>query len=86
MSTDADELVFKFKFEALPEISCLDELLAATCKFLLLTSVVNLLEELVERFISSAINFFKRYFCGRGYVYSNFVCLYRFICIDRTAG
>ena len=62
MSTDADELVFKFKFEALPEISCLDELLAATCKFLLLTSVVNLLEELVERFISSAINFLSDIF------------------------
>jgi hypothetical protein len=51
--------VFKFKFEALPEMSWLDELLADTCKFLLLTFVVKLLEELVERLISSAINLLR---------------------------
>ncbi|ULT23946.1 hypothetical protein KUH03_33235 [Sphingobacterium sp. E70] len=57
MSTDAEELVFKSRFVALPAISCLDELVEFTVRFFALTSAVNLLEELVESEISSAINF-----------------------------
>ena len=59
MSTEVEELAFKSRFVALPAISCFDELVEFTVRFFALTSAVNLLEELVESEISSAINFFS---------------------------
>ena len=57
MSTEAEELALKLKFVELPAISCFDELDEPTVRFFAPTSVVNLLEELVERIMSSAMSF-----------------------------